>query len=426
MSEQIKNKQLILLYGIIAVLSVSLMVVFFLLTKSGSLAKTQKQTPKKSLTTGASRISPQEAWVHDFTHKADITQKRLDSLEQTLEQFIKLNTKAEVEKPEPALTPAGNLKTEIKSLQEPVPVTTSETPPIQDFPVPPNYASEIMGKTPTKKMLKSKELKKISLTLTNARQGAALKTTDNTIPAGAFAEAILLGGVDASTSIQASSDPRPILLRLTNPGTLPRRFKSDLDGCHVLAASYGDISSERVFMRLEKLSCVERKTGEVMEMKIQGYVAGEDGRAGIRGSIVDRAGANMRNAMIGGFFSSMGRFLGQSRSPLLFSPATGLAEQNPLSSGDILKQSAGNGMSGALDKYADFYIKRAEQMQPVIQVAAGRKVDIVFTEGLDFSDSALRKMLSKTQDQKRFQQVQSLEETKSPEFWTPKNAGAHP
>jgi len=52
-------------------------------------------------------------------------------------------------------------------------------------------------------------------------------------------------------------------------------------------------------------------------------------------------------------------------------------------------------MGGALDKYADFYIKRAEQMQPVIQVAAGRKVDIVFTQGVDFADSAMRQILSK-------------------------------
>ena len=74
----------------------------------------------------------------------------------------------------------------------------------------------------------------------------------------------MVGGVDASTSIQASNDPRPVLLRVTDHGTLPRKFKSDLCGCHVLAACYGDISSERVYMRLEKLTCTERKTGEVV------------------------------------------------------------------------------------------------------------------------------------------------------------------
>jgi conjugal transfer pilus assembly protein TraB len=144
-------------------------------------------------------------------------------------------------------------------------------------------------------------LRKVAISLKNARSQASLKTIDNTIPAGAFARAVLLGGVDASASIQASSDPRPALLRLTDPGTLPRKFQADLKGCHALAACYGDISSERVFMRLEKLTCTERKTGEIWEVKVQGYVAGEDGRTGVRGTVVDRAGESMRSAMIGGF-----------------------------------------------------------------------------------------------------------------------------
>jgi conjugal transfer pilus assembly protein TraB len=96
---------------------------------------------------------------------------------------------------------------------------------------------------------------------------------------------------------------------------------------------------------------------------------------------------------------------------------------NPLTSSEILKQSAGNGMSGALDKYAEFYIKRAEQMQPVIQVAAGRKADIVFTQGIEFSDSAHRKAIIRNNDQKRFQQVQSMDETKSSKEWVSQSEG---
>jgi conjugal transfer pilus assembly protein TraB len=418
MSDPVEQKQYLLLYGIISILSIVIIVVLVMLFNAKSLVKAQKKSAPKSFATGTSRVNPQEAWVHDFTHKAEVTQKRLETLEQTLEKLIKLNTRTDPTSSVP-ITSVANLRREITTTVQ----GTDSKKSAGDFPPQPQNAMELLKKSLPANLLKGKELKKITLHLSNSRHQSALKTTDNTIPAGAFAEAILLGGVDASTSIQASSDPRPILLRLTDPGTLPRRFKSDLYGCHVLAASYGDISSERVFMRLEKLSCVERKTGEVMEMNIKGYVAGEDGRAGIRGSIVDRAGVNMRNAMMGGFFSSVGKFLGQARSPLLFSPSTGLAEQNPLTTNDILKQSAGNGMSGALDKYADFYIKRAEQMQPVIQVAAGRKVDIVFTEGFDFSDSALRKMLTKTNDQKRFQQVQSLEETKPVPTWLPNDEG---
>ena len=286
---------------------------------------------------------------------------------------------------------------------------TTKSENISDLPLPSNDAA-MSSFAVVPASFRSKELTKISLS--RGINAKPLKTTDNTIPAGAFAEAILLGGVDASTSIQASSDPRPILLRLTDPGTLPRRFKSDLEGCHVLAASYGDLSSERVFMRLEKLGCVERKTGEVIEIGIQGYVAGEDGRAGVRGAVVDRAGESMRNAMVGGFFSSIGKFLGQAKTPITFSPTTGLAQNNALDTNEIFRQSAANGMGGALDKYADFYIKRAEQMQPVIQVAAGRLVDLVFTQGLDFADSRARQVLSKTNDQKRYQQVQNIVDTK--------------
>jgi len=400
MFRKIRQSQHLLLWGVIALLSLILIFTLFLLFSSKEVRYTPKSPPKKMIATGATRINPQEVWVHDFSAKADLTQKRVDAVEQALEKLIKMNSQSQKSMIGPNIQKVAELQEDLKGnlVEQDRNQKTLPRPPGM------NRNSQNVGSP----KFQSKSLEKVSLNLRGRQTRESLKSVDNTIPAGTFAGATLLGGVDASTSIQASSDPRPILLRLTHAGTLPRRFQSDLEGCHVLAASYGDISSERVFMRLEKLSCVERKTGEVMEMNVQGYVAGEDGRAGILGSVVDRAGESMRNAMVGGFFSSVGKFLGQSKSPLLFSPSTGLAETNPLSTNDILKQSAGNGMSGALDRYADFYIKRAEQMQPVIQVSAGRVVDIVFTKGLDFSDSTVRKMLSKTNDQKRYQNAQNL------------------
>ncbi len=420
------------MWGIIAALSLALLGLCSVVFHSGTRSATQKKTPFKSLTTGASRVNPQELWVHDLSARLEIQLKRLDALEQSLEQLLKLN--APTKKGAVPSTTVGSVKQEIAQLfQENMllqPLEPSQALPQSVNPLASSHQA-VSTQTPldftaslSKPTFKSRALQKITLSLKQNPKAHMLKSTDNHIPAGAFAEAVLMGGVDASTAIQASSDPRPILLRLTHPGTLPRRFQSDLEGCHALAASYGDISSERVFMRLEKLSCVERKTGEVMEMAVQGYVAGEDGRAGIRGVVVDKAGASMRNAMIGGFFSSLGKFLGQNKSPLLFSPTMGLGQQNPMNNIDMVKQSAGTGMGSALDKYADFYIKRAEQMQPVIQVAAGRKVDIVFSQGLEFSDSVLRKMLSKSHDQTRLQQVQQFEEIKPLQSWLPPSEGA--
>ena len=128
----------------------------------------------------------------------------------------------------------------------------------------------------------------------------------------------------------------------------------------------------------------------------------------------------MRNAMMGGFLGGVGDFLSQSRSAVTFSPIAGLAQTNPMGVGDMLKHGAGKGVGNALDKYADFYIKRAEQVQPVLQVAAGRKVDMVFTEGVSIGDSVYRQAVGRSNDQARYQQIQSMTEegpTKSVSAW---------
>jgi conjugal transfer pilus assembly protein TraB len=462
--ELFKRRQQVLLLVVIGVLVLIIVILMWVIKgdsrKSSSESKLDHKT---SITTGAGRVNPQEVWVHKFTSEAELTNKRLEALEQMLDKLFKMNTlssihqapihqapihqapihQASTYKPTDSVnsvldetqktfqTNAEELRSDLDELKKEESSHSQGTsyhqgqvlpqPPTSSL-LPGGGTTNLTSISPT---FQSKSVQKVNIRLHNSKANTLLKTTDNTIPAGAFAKAILLGGVDASTSIQSASDPRPVLLRVTDPGTLPRQFKSDLKGCHVLAACYGDISSERVFMRLEKLTCVERKTGEVVEMNVQGYVAGEDGRAGLRGSVVDRAGESMRNALVGGFFSGMGSFLSQAHNPVTFSPMNGLAQTNPMTNEAILKHGAAKGASNALEKYADFYIKRAEQLQPVIQVAAGRPVDIVFSQGLAFGDSAIRQAVGKVNDQKRHQQVQTIEEDHSSvQAWIPSRSNS--
>ena len=58
----------------------------------------------------------------------------------------------------------------------------------------------------------------------------------------------------------------------------------------------------------------------------------------------------------------------------------------------MLEQGASKGIGNAVEKYADFYIKRAEQLQPVIQIDGGRKLTIVFTESVKASSVNLKKV----------------------------------
>jgi conjugal transfer pilus assembly protein TraB len=223
-------------------------------------------------------------------------------------------------------------------------------------------------------------IQKVSLGLTENLKLKLPKTVDTTIPAGAFAKTILLSGLDASSAMTASSDPRPMLLRLIDPGTLPRRFQSDLKDCHCTASAYGDLSSERVYARLEKLTCIERTTGEIIETQVAGYIAGSDGKAGIRGVVASKDGQFLGRSLVGGVFAGLSNVANPQNRQVQGSPFAP-NQVSPPNIGDIFTAGMTSGVSTALDRLSQYYIDRAEQLQPVIQVAAGQVVDIVFTQG---------------------------------------------
>ena len=129
----------------------------------------------------------------------------------------------------------------------------------------------------------------------------------------------------------------------------------------------------------------------------------------------------MRNAAVGGFLSGLAGFFSQNQNPVTFFPS-GIAETNKMSANELLGQGISKGAGNALEKYADFYIKRAEQMQPVIEVTAGQKVAVVFTEGFSLTDSVTRQAISKVNDQERYQQIQAIESegSKPVDTWLPK------
>lgn len=425
--DAIKQNQMKVLYSLLIVLSILVFGMGYLLFEKGKVSPQKATNYKSSLISATSQIDPKEIWVERISQEAQLNQQRIDSLEKGVETIIK-TMESKVEQSSTTNLQNGEdivtgIRSDIKALQNDDFIERSKGQTIHLANTPVISSEEI--KKITQKRVHTKGIQRTSLSLVHSRGQKPLKTFDNTIPAGTFARAVLLGGVDANTSIHASNDPRPILLRITGHGNLPRRFKSDLCDCHVLAATYGDISSERVYMRLEKLTCVERRTGEVVEMNVTGYVAGEDGRAGLRGDVVDRAGESVRAAAVGGFIGGMAHFMAQSNNnPTTFSLQSGLSQTNPLANGEILKQGASKGATTAMEKYADFYIKRAEQMQPVISVEAGRIADIVFTQGVAFEDSAARSALVRSSDQTRYQQIQeSQTETKPVDAWVPKREG---
>ncbi|MCG2583890.1 TraB/VirB10 family protein [Massilia sp. TS11] len=213
----------------------------------------------------------------------------------------------------------------------------------------------------------------------SAPREPSLPHIDSFLPIG-FVKADLLGGLDAPTGGQAQSNPHPVLLRLADTAVLPNQFRGDIKECFVIGAGYGDISSERAFIRTETLSCV-RKDGAVIEVKIQGSVFGEDGKAGVRGRLVQKQGQLLANALLAGAAGGIGQGFANSGTTYTTSALGTVATMG----GDMreqMRRGIGTGTGRALDMLANYYIKLAEQTFPVIEVGAGRHLEVVITRGV--------------------------------------------
>jgi conjugal transfer pilus assembly protein TraB len=216
----------------------------------------------------------------------------------------------------------------------------------------------------------------------------AEKNPQDYVPSGTFVKAITLGGADASAAVNAQSNPQPMLFRIIEDGTLPNNQKSHLKGCLATAAVVGDISSERGFIRLETLSCVEPVTKRIIDISVEGTVFGPEGKGGVRGAPMWREGALLQRAFAAGALSGLASSISQKYTQTAISP---LGAVNTIANNDlknILANGATTGLSNAMERLADYNIRRAEQYHPVLQLSAGTEVDLVFLKGFYLTDKS--------------------------------------
>jgi len=197
------------------------------------------------------------------------------------------------------------------------------------------------------------------------------------LPATSILTGTLITGLDASTATQSRRDPFPVLLRLQKTAILPNRYQADVRECFVLLAGYGDLSSERAYLRGETVSCV-LLDGSVIETRLQGYAAGEDGKAGVRGRLVTKQGQFIARALMIGFIEGVSDVLQKGDTVTL-----GLSQSQGDEGGNPWGSAALRGTGNALDRIAQFYIDQAYNLFPVIEIDAGRQLDIVLTGHLD-------------------------------------------
>lgn len=217
------------------------------------------------------------------------------------------------------------------------------------------------------------------------------------IPSGTVVKAVLVSGADCTVAVQKPMGPNMVLLRTLDQGKLPKKVKVKLKGGVIVGNAVGDLASERVYIRAERMTLVE-PNGDFVETEVSAYISGEDGREGMRGIVVDRSGQIMTRAFFAAFMQGVGDSLEGYLNNQTIEKLSGVSPSKTILNLDMIQSSALQGSSNAFNKFAEYYIKRAEQLQPAIQIAAGRIVDVVFVKTVKIGEADLKKKLDRERE----------------------------
>lgn len=359
-----------------------------------------KQVSK--MTTPLKTVDERDIWVNRIEKKTEAVREESQALRQENELLEKrLDVIETLFKGNSHLPNQPVIQPPVESAPQPMPPVKQSQP---QFPAPGSDIDGEPGEAGQKTFsAKGGKLKKRGSKIAHLKgtvSSISYKTKDLYMPAGTYSKAVLLSGMAASTATNAQGNPQPMMMRLVDDGNLPRGFKGRVKDAVLIGSCYGDISSERAYCRLETLSWVEEH-GTTVEKKVEGWVFGEDGRAGLRGEVVDRSGDIARESFGAGLLSAAANFFKMESSRGVY-PVSPFGQTNPMSNKEALQGAGASGVGSALDRLADFSIKRAEQMQPVILIASGRVVDIAFKQGVSLmaeSEEDLKVVGRQTQEE---------------------------
>lgn len=381
--KEVAKKQKIIITATVAVLVVIL--ILFLTTggkkKENDLSKVITNSKNKIILQDSSKgIKAEDRWLYEAQGKLDNVDEfmkqtaqdkgsiegRIDAIEKRYEEdFNKQFQTIETQSKE-----LEDLKSKLKNLSENK-----------------NLAFNQVGQGVNANQELPKTIASLELNLestTKSKKG--LYNINDYIPAGAYAKATIISGVDASVGISSQSDPRPVLLRVQSPAMSSvydgNVQKTDLTGCLITGAASGDLSSEKVYVKLITMTC--GKSEELLtEIQVKGYVAGQ-GKSGVRGDVISREGDLVAKTFLAGLVSGFGHGLAEKVAPPL-NFSNGLTTQGSLTTEDVVKKGLGKGIASSSDKLSDIFVNKIEQYQPVISIPSGIDVEVVFVEGFYFN-----------------------------------------
>ncbi len=249
----------------------------------------------------------------------------------------------------------------------------------------------VAGPVPELASTRLSEVKMVSFgaaetgTATRVAKGNTVYTdSPNYLPPNSFATAKVIVGVDAAAGVNSQTDPLPVVLRIIGPARSVMQngklLTTRIQGCLVNGAARAELSSEKVYIKLQKMTCPQ-PGGRYAVSEVKGFIA-FGGKTGVRGRVVSREGSLVSQAFMAGLVGGIGKgFSANSNSFLRGTNVNVGGRPQQLGVGDIAQAGIGNGVGEAGDMVSKYLIERAEQYQPVIEMPTGVDVEVVFLEG---------------------------------------------
>ena len=253
-----------------------------------------------------------------------------------------------------------------------------------------NFKDEIFLELEETKAPSYDDIEEVELVFAAPAEKSEKKHVSAYIPAGTMVRCVLVSAADCSVGVSQASDPATVLLRPLSNGKLPRGVRVALKDSIILGRGVGDLANERVRIRGEKMTLVQ-PNGEFIETEISAFVSGEDGREGMRGVVVDRAGSSIFRAAAASTVQGISSSIQATLNNQTLSKLSKESDSRVILDVDTFRNAGIQGATTGLNQLADYYIKRAEQLQPSIQIAAGRVVDLIFTTGVKIGEKDLKK-----------------------------------
>ena len=195
-----------------------------------------------------------------------------------------------------------------------------------------------------------------------------------------FLRATTLQGGKYSVLQEAKAEPEPILFHVDAPSVLPNSVRASLVQCFIMGEASGNLQKEAIDVRLVSLACEDKAGRNLVYAKAHGYVADMSGQIGIQGKVKTKMDNLALRSLLFGMLEGASEKLSQSLTTQ--SVASGVIEKQ-IKAEDVGSSMLAEGIGEASENLLQVYNKLLAMTMPVIEIGAGREVDIIFSAPIE-------------------------------------------